>query len=83
MSVYYTLGIKDPTLICKVIRNHQQKIQKKISTIFLQQLADEESGNQSADDLFEPLTPDRSPSNLFMSDDEEAEDVVSEGSSFQ
>ncbi|XP_067052413.1 protein virilizer homolog isoform X1 [Acropora muricata] len=40
-----------------------------------EQLADEESGNQSADDLFEPLTPDRSPSNLFMSDDEEAEDV--------
>ncbi|XP_068721806.1 uncharacterized protein [Montipora capricornis] len=41
-----------------------------------EQAADEEeSGNQSADDLFEPLTPDRSPSNLFMSDDEEPEDV--------
>lgn len=62
----------------------RKSIQKKISTIFLQQPADEESGNQSADDLFEPLTPDRSPSNLFMSDDEEAEDVVSEGfTSFQ
>ncbi|KAJ7351149.1 hypothetical protein OS493_036351 [Desmophyllum pertusum] len=42
-----------------------------------EQPAGGESGNQSADELFEPLTPDRSPSNLFMSDEEEPEEPVS------
>ncbi|CAH3176041.1 unnamed protein product [Porites evermanni] len=39
-----------------------------------EQPAEEESGNQSQDELFEPLTPDRSPSNLFMSDEDDVED---------
>ena len=46
--------------------------------MLLQQPADGESGNQSPDDLFEPLTPDRSPSNLFMSDEEEVDEPVSD-----
>ncbi|XP_066019327.1 protein virilizer homolog isoform X2 [Pocillopora verrucosa] len=39
-----------------------------------EQPAGTESGNQSPDDLFEPLTPDRSPSNLFMSDEEDIDE---------
>ena len=33
-----------------------------------------ESGGQSGDELFEPLTPDHSPSNLFLSDEGEDQD---------
>ena len=43
-------------------------------------MADGSAPQSPSDDLFEPLTPDRSPSNLFMSDegDEDEEQVWSE-----
>ena len=62
-----------------------RQLNQKTHSIFFQQEEDEvpKGSPEPVDDLFEPLTPDKSPTDLFMSDEEDLEQVSASIDSLQ